>query len=115
MSTRAIGKTVLATVIGLTVLAAAGPGRSAQPVVTVQLFQFKPGQLEVKTGTRLTWTNQDDIAHTVTSGVPERRDGRFELALDGKGTTGVVLLEDPGVYPYFCSRHQSMRGEIRVK
>ncbi|MFI5377019.1 MAG: hypothetical protein ACHQ8D_20470 [Candidatus Rokuibacteriota bacterium] len=26
-----------------------------------------------------------------------------------------MRLEQPGVYPYFCSRHQSMRGEIRVK
>ena len=90
------------------------PARSQQGV-TVQLFQFKPDRIEVKAGTRPIWTNQDDITHTVTSGTPGQRDGRFELPLDGRGATGSVRLERPGVYPYFFSRHQSMRGEIRVK
>jgi plastocyanin len=58
--------------------------------VTVQLFQFEPGQIEVKAGTRLTWTNQDDITHTVTSGPPEQRDGRFEMPLDGRVPGGVA-------------------------
>src|SRR5262245_1203453 len=46
-------------------------------IVTIQLFQFKPVPLEVKAGTPVTWTNQDDILHTVTSGSPEQRDHRF--------------------------------------
>jgi plastocyanin len=114
MSTHVIGRTALALVAGALMLAVAGPARS-QHGVTVQLFQFKPGQVEVKAGTRLAWTNQDDITHTVTSGTPEQRDGRFEVPLDGRGAAGSVRLDQPGVYPYFCSRHQSMRGEIRVK
>ncbi len=114
MSTHTIGKTGLALAVGALMLAAAPPGR-AQQGVTVQLFQFKPGQIEVKAGTRLTWTNQDDITHTVTSGTPERRDGRFEVPLDGRGASGSVELHEPGTYPYFCRRHQSMRGEIHVK
>jgi plastocyanin len=114
MSTQAVGKRALALMVGLTVLGLASPGRSQQGV-SVQLFQFKPGQLEVKAGSKVIWANQDDIGHTVTSGAPEQRDGRFDLALAGKGATASVQLEEPGVYPYFCSRHQSMRGEIRVK
>jgi plastocyanin len=109
-----MGKTALALVAGLTCLGAAAPGPS-QPAVTVRLFQFTPGQVEVSAGTKVTWTNQDDIAHTVTSGTPERREDRFDAALAGKGATATVELREPGVYPYFCSRHQSMRGEIRVK
>lgn len=114
MSTHVIGKTALALVTGALLLMGAAPARSQQGV-TVQLFQFRPGLVEVRAGTRLTWTNQDDITHTVTSGTPEQRDGRFEVSLDGRGATGIVRLRDPGVYPYFCSRHQSMRGEIHVK
>lgn len=114
MSVRAIGKAALALVVGFAVLGLAAPGRSQQGV-SVQLFQFKPGQLEVKAGSKVTWANQDDIGHTVTSGTPEQRDGRFDLALEAKGATATVQLEEPGVYPYFCNRHQSMRGEIRVK
>ncbi len=109
-----IGRTALALVAGVAALGAAAPGPS-QPGVTVRLFHFTPGQIEVPAGTRVTWTNQDDIAHTVTSGTPERREDRFDAALAGKGATASVELREPGVYPYFCNRHQSMRGEIRVK
>jgi plastocyanin len=109
-----IGRTALALGAGVTVLGAAAPGPSPSGV-TVRLFQFTPGQIEVPAGTTVTWTNQDDIAHTVTSGTPERREDRFDAALAGKGATVSVELREPGVYPYFCNRHQSMRGEIRVK
>jgi plastocyanin len=82
--------------------------------VAIQLFQFQPGQLEVKAGTQVTWTNQDDIEHTVTSGTPERPDGRFNSVMAGKGKTASFTFTEAGTYPYFCNRHQSMRGEIRV-
>jgi len=114
MSTPRIGKTALALVVGGLILGVAAPGRS-QPGVSVQVFQFRPGQLEVKTGTRLAFTNQDDIGHTATSGTPEQPDGRFDVRLDGKGAAATVELREPGTYSYFCRRHQSMRGEIRVK
>ena len=115
-----IGRMALALVAALTALGAATPSESqsggpSQSGVTVRLFQFTPGQVEVPAGTTVTWTNQDDIAHTVTSGTPERREDRFDAALAGKGATASVELREPGVYPYFCNRHQSMRGEIRVK
>ena len=114
MGTHRIGKMTMALVAGALILGVAEPGRS-QSGVSVQLFQFRPGQLEVKTGTRLAFTNQDDIAHTVTSGSPEQPDGRFDVRLEGKGAAASVDLWVPGAYPYFCRRHQSMRGEIRVK
>ena len=82
--------------------------------VAIQLFQFTPSPVAVEAGTRVTWTNQDDINHTVTSGTPENRDGRFDGKLSGKGTTFTFDFTQPGTYPYFCARHQSMRGEIRV-
>src|SRR4029450_8678896 len=114
MGVKGIGRTVLGLVAGLTVLGAATPGQS-QSGVTVRLFQLTPGEVEVRAGTKVTWTNRDDIAHTVTSGTPERREDRFDAALAGKGATASVELQEPGVYPYFCNRHQSMRGEVRVK
>jgi len=83
--------------------------------VTIQLFQFKPSPVEVGVGTRITWINNDDINHTVTSGTPEKRDGRFDGKLSGKGTSFSFDFTQPGTYPYYCARHQSMRGEIVVK
>ena len=96
------------------ILAGSGIATATPTEVAIQLFQFRPGQLEVKAGTPVTWTNADDIVHTVTSGVPEQRDGRFVERLAGRGAAATVEFINPGVYPYFCERHPSMRGEIRV-
>jgi plastocyanin len=61
------------------------------------------------------WTNRDDITHTVTAGTPEARQSAFRLRLEGRGATARVQFAQPGVYPYFCERHQTMRGEIRIE
>jgi plastocyanin len=95
--------------------AAAEESRGGNNLITVQTFQFRPTPIEVKAGTRVTWTNQDDIMHTVTSGAPDSRDQRFESALEGKGTSYSVTFTQAGTYPYFCDRHQSMRGKILVR
>jgi len=114
------GVVVLAAVatVGVLAVSAEGPSPKAEsPLgsnVSIRVFQFQPGQLEVKKGTAVTWTNQDDIEHTVTSGTPERADGRFNLVLSGKTATSRFTFTEAGNYRYFCNRHQSMRGEIRV-
>jgi plastocyanin len=106
-----------ASCIGYSASTQAGVGESGDrnTSVSIQTFQFRPTPIEVQAGTRVTWTNQDDILHTVTSGTPESRDHQFEAPLDGKGTSSTVTFTQAGSYPYFCDRHQSMRGEIRVR
>ena len=114
---------VLLTGIVAATLAGCGSAGPAVPAtaqaapeaaVTVQTFQFQPGDLAVRAGTRVTWTNQDDIGHTVTSGTPENRDRRFDSPLNSKGAKFSHTFTQPGTYTYFCDRHQSMRGQIRV-
>ena len=105
----------LLVVASLVLLASAWTAHAQSgPRVAVQLFQFRPVGLEVTRGARVVWINQDDIIHTVTAGTPERRDGRFDLTLQGQGSAASVELTEPGLYPYFCERHPHMRGEIRV-
>ena len=108
---------VVASCAGYSANIQAGVGESndRNTSVTIQTFQFRPTPLEVQAGTHVTWTNQDDILHTVTSGTPESRDHRFEAPLDGKGASSAFTFTQAGSYPYFCDRHQSMRGEIRVR
>jgi plastocyanin len=108
---------ILTTTFGL-LLGAAGPVLSqagAAAAAAIRVFQFQPGALEVRAGTRVTWTNHDEITHTVTSGAPGSPDGRFDVRLDGKGVSGGTVFTDRGVYPYFCARHPSMRGEVVVR
>jgi plastocyanin len=90
-------------------LLASAPGALAadDAEVVVRMFQFRPGETAVAPGGRVVWTNHDEIKHTVTG-------ERFNLALPGKGTSVSQQFNEPGVYRYFCERHQSMRGEIRV-
>ena len=82
--------------------------------VAVQLFKFRPDRVDIKAGTRLTWTNQDEITHTVTAGTPDKPDPAFDFRLAGKGTTAAFEFARSGTFTYFCARHPAMRGEIHV-
>ena len=96
-----------------TVPAASPAGNSA---VTVKQFQFMPAELTVKAGTNVTWTNQDDILHTATSGAtPGTADGKFDGPMDGPGKSFSHVFDQSGRYPYFCNRHNSMTGTVVVE
>jgi plastocyanin len=82
--------------------------------VEIRTFQFAPDTIAVKAGTRVRWTNQDEIEHTVTAGTPEKRDTRFDGTLKAKGATYEASFDRPGTFTYFCDRHQFMRGTITV-
>ncbi|HET8564725.1 MAG TPA: plastocyanin/azurin family copper-binding protein [Candidatus Binatia bacterium] len=98
-----------------TAVPALSAGEQAGSTVTIQTFQFKPPKLDVKAGTKVTWINEDDIRHTVTSGSPEKKDARFDAPLAGKGTSFSFTFSQPGTYSYFCDRHEHMRGEVQVR
>ena len=106
---------VLLLVLGLAAVTPVLSADGAMATAAVRVFQFQPGALEVRAGARVTWTNQDDITHTVTSGLPGNPDGRFDVQLAGIGASGSASFAEPGVYPYFCARHPSMRGEVVVR
>ena len=61
------------------------------------------------------WVNTDDIAHTVTSGTPAGKDGRFAARLAGKEASFHRTFPEAGIYPYFCERHPNMIGEVFVR
>jgi plastocyanin len=82
--------------------------------VAIQTFQFAPDTLRVAAGTKVIWTNQDDIEHTVTAGTPPKRGAAFDAVLKSKGSTIDRTFERPGTFTYFCDRHQFMRGTITI-
>jgi plastocyanin len=96
--------------------------------VEVRLFAFHPERLTVEPGTTVTWVNEDDIAHTVTSGRPgqdlgatgsaerpPQPDGLFDGDLDGEGTRFAFTFEEPGTYTYYCDIHRGMHGAVIVR
>jgi plastocyanin len=113
---------VLLAVFALVVAGCGGDGETAQDgqeaesgqAVLIKGFVFKPSPLEVKTGTEVTWSNEDQILHTVTAGSPGTETGVFNQELPERGAVFSFTFEDPGTYPYFCARHNSMTGTVVV-
>ncbi|MGH9038329.1 MAG: plastocyanin/azurin family copper-binding protein [Acidimicrobiia bacterium] len=91
-------------------------GREAETAnaVLIKGFIFKPSPLEVKAGTQVTWTNEDQILHTVTAGAPGQLTGAFDQEMPGRGAVFNFTFNDPGTYQYFCQRHNSMTGTVTV-
>ncbi len=90
------------------------PTEPADAMVEVRLFQFQSDTLEVPAGTRVRWTNHDDVEHTVTAGSGDSASGQFAGAMAGQGAIYEFRFVQPGRFAYFCDRHHFMRGEIRV-
>jgi len=86
----------------------------ADTSVAIRTFQFRPSTLTVRAGTRVTWSNTDEIEHTVTEGVPDSPSGGFDGVMKSRGTTFAFTFVLTGTYSYYCDRHPFMRGEIRV-
>jgi plastocyanin len=82
--------------------------------VSIKLFSFNPGVLEVPAGTTVVWTNGDAIQHSVTNGVPGKPGGAFDSGFFTEGQTWSFTFTEPGEYPYFCRRHESMKGMVKV-
>ena len=97
-------------------LPAASPGSSAkapQPAsaeVKVDNFSFGPATLTVAVGTTVTWTNRDDIPHTVVS-----TDKVFKSKVLDTDEKFSFTFDKAGTYPYFCSIHPKMTGSVVVQ
>ena len=91
--------------------AASTPGPSGGGnAVTINNFAFSPADLTVKTGSTVTWTNNDPASHTITSDA-----GGFSSDPVAKGGTYQFTFSQPGTYAYHCSIHPSMKGTIIVQ
>jgi plastocyanin len=84
----------------------------ASPGVNIDNFSFAPDALVVAPGTKVTWTNRDDIPHTVTDAAGQRS---FRSAALDTGDDFSHVFDTPGTYHYFCSLHPHMQGTVIVK
>ena len=82
----------------------------AAAAVTIDNFTFKAPVLTVKPGTTVTWTNGDDIPHTVVS-----KTGVFKSKVLDTGDHFSYTFAKPGQFGYYCSLHPHMTGTIIVK
>ena len=77
--------------------------------VDYQGFKAVPATLEIAKGTKVTWTNKDTTAHTVTSGTNRQADGKFGGDV-APSETFSFTFNDAGTFEYFCGKHTSMVG-----
>ena len=84
----------------------------SQVAITIQGFAFSPQQITVKTGTTVTWTDMDSVAHTVTSvsGPASFNSG----PLTASGGTFKFTFAQAGTYQYHCMIHPVMTATIVV-
>ena len=87
-----------------------GAMRAEDATAKIDNFTFVPARLTVKAGTTVTWRNEDDIPHTVTSAARLFR----SKALDTDDSFSFTFTE-PGIYEYFCSLHPRMTATIVVE
>lgn len=91
------------------------PAGSALPGCEETNECYIPAEVTISTGTKVTWSNDDTAAHTVTSGdVSEGPDGNFDSSLFGPGKTFEHTFESAGEYPYYCMVHPWMTGKVIV-
>ena len=79
--------------------------------ISIDNFTFTPQTLTVKAGTRVTWTNRDDIPHGIAS---ENNAFARSKALDTDDSYSFTFTA-PGTYKYFCYIHPHMTGTILVE
>jgi len=78
--------------------------------VKIDNFSFGPAALTVLVGTTVSWTNRDDIPHTVVS-----TDGVFKSKVLDTDEKFSFTFNKAGSYPYFCSIHPKMTGKVLVQ
>jgi amicyanin len=100
---------LLAACVAAIYLLASAPAGAEEIAVKIGNFTFGPQELKVKAGTTVTWTNEDDIPHTVVS--PNNFRSKV-LDTDGKYS---FTFTTPGTYKYFCSLHPHMTGTVVVE
>src|SRR6516225_9303950 len=107
-----VASTALGAVVGSVIAAGVLFVRADSPAgaVSIDNFTFTPQTLTVK-GTTVTWTNRDDIPHTVVSASNAfKKSG----ALDTDDSYSFTFTR-PGTYQYFCYIHPRMVGSIVVE
>ena len=83
---------------------------AANAEVKIDNFSFWPQTVTVPVGATVTWTNHDDIPHTVVS-----TDGVFKSKVRDTDEKFSYTFAKAGTYPYYCTIHPKMTGKVVVQ
>ncbi len=90
------------------------PAQQGNPVtgvtqLNIQNFAYQPANMQVRVGTTVTWTNQDNVPHSVTF-----KNGMKDSGLLSQGQSFSYTFNTPGSYQYFCTVHPYMIATVTV-
>ncbi len=90
------------------------PARQGTPVTGVthmnmQNFAYQMANIQVRVGTTVTWTNQDNVPHSVTF-----KNGMKDSGLLSQGQSFSYTFNTPGTYQYYCTVHPYMVATVTV-
>lgn len=85
-----------------------GSDTSGALTISEEGLAFSPDTLEVKVGDSVTFTNKESVPHNVNI------DGA-DLGEQAQGQSVTWTASKAGAFPFTCTIHPSMTGEITVK
>lgn len=81
------------------------PTPAGQQAVSITDFAFSPATINVEKGTKVVWTNNDTVPHTVTS-------SSFTSGTLNPGETYSYTFTEDGTFNYSCNFHPQMKGKV---
>ncbi|MCV7344650.1 cupredoxin domain-containing protein [Mycolicibacterium rhodesiae] len=83
---------------------------AAGPTISIADMKFS-SPAPVSPGATVTVTNADGVEHTVTADAG----AAFNVEVGDKGTATFTAPSKPGTYPYHCTYHPAMHGQLVVQ
>ena len=88
----------------------ASSASSSGTAVTLKDIAFAPSHLTVKAAQKVTWTNQDSVAHNVTA----TKGATFKSQNLAQGDTFTFTPKQAGTITYACTLHPGMTATLTV-
>jgi plastocyanin len=108
--TAAVVITVVLLLAGSPIVRASDKPSAPGSEVKIDNFSFGPQTVTVPVGATVTWTNRDDIPHTSVS-----TEGVFKSKVMDTDEKFSYTFTKAGTYPYYCTIHPKMTGQVVVK
>lgn len=88
------------------------PKKETKADIVISDFSFDPQDLTVENGQKVTWTNKDSAAHTVTSDNDDFDSGEIS---EGGNYSRIFSGKSGQIFKFYCTIHLDMTGQITVK
>ena len=97
------------TPLGSSAPGASSGGATGSSAVEIKNTAYNPATVTAKVGGKVTWTNNDSVAHTVTLDDNSADSGNLAA-----GSTFDHTFATAGTFAYHCKIHSSMHGTVSV-